>query len=59
MLPLIRIVGSCALVWFALGFTLATLWVHGIGTAVLVWVTMQGLAGLLMPDMPDMPDEGT
>jgi hypothetical protein len=53
MLLLIRILGACALVWLALGFTLVALWVHGIGTAVLTWVTMQGLAGLLMPDMPD------
>lgn len=53
MLPLIRILGACAFVWLALGLTVAALWVHGIGTAVLTWVTMQGLAGLLMPDMPD------
>lgn len=53
MLGLIRIIAACLMIWCAIALALVALWRHGPGTAVLTWVAMQGLAGLLMPDMPD------
>lgn len=53
VLALIRIIAACVMTWCAIALALIALWRHGPGTAVCAWIAMQGLAGLLMPDMPD------